>query len=451
MYNNAREKGALAGMILCGSLGKYKLLKEVGQGGNGIVYSVDVVDGLGNLPSVEKGFVVKILTLTRFKDEKKKANRRSRFKREIIKVNELQNSIEGIIPVVDYSFGDNDNGENDWYLMPKAEEYKYWLPESLYKKLEQMGTVAETLRNIHELGFAHRDIKPSNLLYYKGHVCISDFGLVWSIDEEGLTLTGEHIGPYNIRPPELEGIDHAKVIDYQKSDIYLFAKTLWIALTKNSNGFYGEYKRGDKQIYIDKSLYGDISSLEPIHLLMEQSTRQHFNERIEIDECICLMKLQMDILRGQINPSTLRSLQYEEAVKKVNASIDADVNLYKEPSKILMIMNELSETTEITASDFGENYSLGVLKEVTLINDDLYQIATRRRSIVTGKNETKKYLLSIKSVQINGSLDCQIAISRPSSVHAVGKKYTNLMDAINSSEETVCIDGSHTVFLNIIK
>ena len=128
--------------------------------------------------------------------------------------------------------------------MPKAKECKYlWHIESIVK-LKYLRELGETLSKLHKMGVYHRDIKPENILFYNNRLCLSDFGLVWTIQEDNhITGNLEAVGPARIRPPEMEyNIEKVKEdIDFQKVDAYLFVKTIWIILTGNRNGF--TYKR----------------------------------------------------------------------------------------------------------------------------------------------------------------------------------------------------------------
>lgn len=78
---------------------------------------------------------------------------------------------------------------------------------------------------------------------------------MWHQNIEHLTHSKDKLGPYKIFPPELECIDDGVNIDYTYSDVYLFAKVLWMALKKDNNGFRGKYDRGDDQIYLSKGDY----------------------------------------------------------------------------------------------------------------------------------------------------------------------------------------------------
>ncbi len=84
--------------------------------------------------------------------------------------------------------------------------------------------VAEALAHAHALGVVHRDIKPSNLLLdYRGTVWVTDFGLAKAADEDNvLTRSGDIIGTLRYLPPEaLEGRSDAR------GDVYSLGVTLY--------------------------------------------------------------------------------------------------------------------------------------------------------------------------------------------------------------------------------
>lgn len=63
--------------------------------------------------------------------------------------------------------------------------------------------VADALAHAHHHGVVHRDIKPSNLLLDgEGTVWVADFGLAKGVDQEDLTRTGEVMGTLRYMPPE---------------------------------------------------------------------------------------------------------------------------------------------------------------------------------------------------------------------------------------------------------
>jgi serine/threonine protein kinase/Flp pilus assembly protein TadD len=90
--------------------------------------------------------------------------------------------------------------------------------------------VAEALEHAHQLGAVHRDIKPANLLLDStGHPWIADFGLAQCQGDAKLTFTGDLVGTLRYMSPEQTqgkplAIDH-------RTDIYSLAATLYELLT----------------------------------------------------------------------------------------------------------------------------------------------------------------------------------------------------------------------------
>jgi len=285
----------------------------LGRGGNGAVYEVQLVDD--NRHVVTYPVVAKFFEY----DGVEKDKRYSRFKNETEKLSMLK-EINGVIKIIDMHCPDEIPKSKDtaWYLMPKAEEYKFNRRRAIYQKLNDMLSLAYTLKQLHEMGLAHRDIKPGNILILNENIVISDFGLVWSLEDERLTERDEKIGPYKIIPPELEHVQPDLNLNFKPSDIYLFAKVLWMNLKNDNIGFRGCYNRGDDQIYLDKSQY-NVCTLEPIHKLIEQATREDMDQRITIDECIDYLLLQKCIFCDpkSLPEDQIKKLQYEEDSKRI--------------------------------------------------------------------------------------------------------------------------------------
>ncbi len=87
--------------------------------------------------------------------------------------------------------------------------------------------VADALSYAHKQGILHRDIKPSNLILdLQGTVWVTDFGLAKADDADELTHTGDIVGTVRYMAPErFEGAS------LPQSDVYALGMTLYEMLT----------------------------------------------------------------------------------------------------------------------------------------------------------------------------------------------------------------------------
>jgi serine/threonine protein kinase len=89
---------------------------------------------------------------------------------------------------------------------------------------------AEALEYAHQLGVIHRDVKPANLLVDgRGHLWVTDFGLAHVRSDVPLTLTGELVGTLRYMSPE-QAKARPGVVDH-RTDVYALGATLYELLT----------------------------------------------------------------------------------------------------------------------------------------------------------------------------------------------------------------------------
>jgi hypothetical protein len=200
-------------------LGDFRILREIGRGGMGVVYEAEQV-------SLRRTVALKILKYGALADETVLL----RFQREAETVAQLHHT--NIVPI--HAVGTE--GGIHYFAM------QYIDGRSLADRLAEArahGKVlaatdvadwgrqaAEALAYAHRRGVIHRDIKPSNLLLdASGILWLTDFGLAKRSDEASLTVTGTLMGtPRYMSPEQAESL--TRPIDH-RTDIYSLGASLY--------------------------------------------------------------------------------------------------------------------------------------------------------------------------------------------------------------------------------
>ncbi len=363
--------------------------KDIGSGGNGAVYDIELQD-------VKYPLVAKFFEYEGINKEK----RYKRFRNEIEAMNQLKD-IVGVMEVVDKWCPQDvpQNKDEAWYLMPKARPYKVSWHASVYRKVQQMLQLATIIKGIHSRGGAHRDIKPENILILNGGLVLSDFGLYWGIEEERLTEFNERIGPYRILPPELEHVQTDLALDFRASDVYLFAKVLWMTLKRDDVGFRGPYQRGDVQIYLQKEEYEGVITFEPVHKLLEESTCDNMDGRITIEKCIEYLELQCKILdekEQEFFPKEyMQQLLYDEHRKRIIANEEPTELAYEDKQTISRMLRGLISLSDVfVKSLFGEQR----VKQIQVTDFQMRADGMCKLQYYIGGVKHKEYLFNIKKM-----------------------------------------------------
>jgi serine/threonine protein kinase len=102
---------------------------------------------------------------------------------------------------------------------------------SFFRTVANLGIqAAEALEHAHQLGVIHRDIKPANLMVdARGNLWITDFGLAHCQNQAGLTMSGDLVGTLRYMSPE-QALAKRVLVDH-RTDIYSLGVTLYELLT----------------------------------------------------------------------------------------------------------------------------------------------------------------------------------------------------------------------------
>lgn len=262
--------------------------------------------------------------------------------------------------------------------MPKGEQLKVGNCK-LLSSYKDVLVLSKNLKAIHDAKYAHRDIKPENIIYLDGNPCFCDFGLVWKMNEERITVLNERLGPYKIMPPELESIDPMNnKIDFRKSDLNLLSKVLWMMLKNDNDGFRGEYDRNNPKIYVDLYEQGKVDSFEYFHELMEKATKYVPDDRISDDEFIVLLEKQIAILEKN-STDDLKRLNYITEIKKVYYSKSESFKVFDDIAIIANYINNVSNKIKFKISSGVSIVEINILR-CSIIEEEM---------IISVKNDSK--------------------------------------------------------------
>ncbi len=200
--------------------------KLLGRGGNASVYSIPNNNGERVAVKVSRA--------------KKKDKTYLRFKDEVRILTEL-NGRPGVIPILHQYLPEYPSlSEPGYFVMPLAitiVDYLKGIKPALF--FSTIINLSRVLSDIHDLNISHRDIKPDNILVLKNVPVFSDFGLADFPNKKKISKLNEKIGAKWTIAPEMERI--SSLAEFQKADVYSFAKTLYILLTNQQYSFEGQY------------------------------------------------------------------------------------------------------------------------------------------------------------------------------------------------------------------
>jgi serine/threonine-protein kinase len=202
------------------TLGRYKIISEIGQGAMGVVYKA--VD-----PFIDRTVAIKTINLNLSKTELEEYE--ARFQQEIKAAGRLNHP--NIVTIYDVGKTDQVAYMAMEYL--EGVELKDMIATGQIPPADQVvdiiAQVADGLHFAHQQDIVHRDVKPSNIMVLKNNALakITDFGIARLPNSAVKTMTGLILGsPRYMSPEQVIG----KAID-SRSDIFSLGVVLYEALT----------------------------------------------------------------------------------------------------------------------------------------------------------------------------------------------------------------------------
>ncbi len=129
-----------------------------------------------------------------------------------------------------------------------------------YRTVARLGIqAAEALEHAHEYGVIHRDIKPGNLMVdAHGHLWITDFGLAQFQTDASLTQSGDLLGTLRYMSPE-QASGQRIAVDH-RTDIYSLGATLYELLTLRP-----PFEGNNRQTLLHQILNDEPQPLRSLH------------------------------------------------------------------------------------------------------------------------------------------------------------------------------------------
>ena len=257
------------------TLGDFRIVREIGRGGMGIVYEAEE-------QSLGRSVALKVLPFTAMLDEKQLARFRNEARaaatlshRNIVPVysfgsqggvhyysmecirgqsmaelirdlrlandrnHEPNHDIADALTRIDFLTSDNENSTTrDSSMDSAAVHQEPPAADSIsanhlkngsifFRNVARLGIQAAlAIDHAHTAGVLHRDIKPANMMVDPNlQLSVTDFGLARLGDDAGVTMTGDVVGTARYMSPE-QVLGNRAVIDH-RSDIYSLGITLY--------------------------------------------------------------------------------------------------------------------------------------------------------------------------------------------------------------------------------
>lgn len=349
---------------------EYTLIKQVGQGGNGKVFSA--INGNGD--SVAIKFVERNIS----------ANKLKRFKNEINFCEHHRNKF--IVEILDRGYVTLDNTEYVFYIMPL---YAETLRDKMKANIKSEDAVTifigliEGLKHAHKLGTIHRDIKPENIMFKAGSLepIICDFGIAHFAENELLTVIetkkSDRMANFQYAAPEQRVKGEAATA---QTDIYAAALIL-------NEMFTGEIPQA-----VD---HRTIASVAPDYGYLDDVFNQLFKQKAE-DRLYPEEKILTEMkVRAEQHQRDQEKLRLQKVVDEATNPDDFNATIIKKDfingSIVFTLDRELPAAwfQILSSGHFGGYSSLSGYGPERLKKDGIYAISMSLRGTESSNNVRK--------------------------------------------------------------
>ena len=265
--------------------GRYKIVKELGRGGMGVVYKTQDT-------KLKREVALKSLSPQLMGDETK-----VRFVREAQAAAALNHPNICTVYEIDESKGKSFIAM-EFIEGQTLKEKTTMRPLNLNEALDIGIQIADGLRHAHDKGIVHRDIKSSNIMIKKnGQAKVMDFGLAKLIGSTMVTREGTTLGTISYMSPEQA---QGKEVD-QRSDIWSLGVVLY-ELVSGQLPFLGEHDQAviysiinDEELPITSLRSGVPLELERIiHKCLDKDSEFRYQNTIDLQADLKRMKRDID-------------------------------------------------------------------------------------------------------------------------------------------------------------
>ena len=202
-------------------IGKYVIIKEVGQGSTGRVF-------LSHDPYYGRDVAIKVYNLESEEDEQKASVTRKMFFNEAQMVGRLQHP--NIVPIYDAGEEDGKYYVVTEHIHGARTLAAYTKPDNLLRiddVVEIIYKCSKALYYAHNRGVVHRDIKPNNIMLTNDNdVRIIDFGIAIVSDSDVSRIEGIAGSPSYMSPEQVQSAEITA-----QSDIYSLGAVMYELLT----------------------------------------------------------------------------------------------------------------------------------------------------------------------------------------------------------------------------